>query len=122
MTVDLDKMLTTTDDFQTDQLKKFTEFMETSKGVVASLGSVEKKTAQGVSQIQAALSTFLHAKKGTDSLPILALQYDKAYIEVMAKVVLEFDGYQDPTSFCDYIDVRSKQITLAMKKGKVSHE
>ncbi|WP_298769892.1 hypothetical protein [uncultured Shewanella sp.] len=122
MTADLNKMLTTTEDFQTDQLKKFDEFMKTSKGVVSSLGSVAKKAEQDHSKMQQAIATFEQAEKGEDGSPCLALKYDEVYKVVMSKVVLQGNEYQDPTLFCDYVDARSMQITDAMKKGKVSHE
>ncbi|WP_299011364.1 hypothetical protein [uncultured Shewanella sp.] len=122
MTVDLNKMLTTTEDFQTDQLKTFTDFMETSKGIIASLESVEAKAEQDHSQMQEAITTFEQAKKGKENVPCLALKYDEEYKALMNQVVLVANEYQDPRLFCDYIDARSRQITDAMKKGKVSHE
>lgn len=122
MTVDLNKMLTTTEDFQTDQLKKFTDFMETSKGIISSLGSVEAKAEQDHSQMKDAITTFEEAEKGEESLPCLVLKYDEEYKALMSQVVLVPNAYQDPSLFCDYIDARSTQMTDAMKKGKVSHE
>ncbi|MCL1126103.1 hypothetical protein [Shewanella surugensis] len=119
MAVDLNKMLTTTQDFQADQLKQFDKFIDNSKDVIASLDSVEKAADKQLSQMEGTLSTLKQAPtSGGTSVPCLALQYDNDYIKLMKKVDIVFEGGQDPQQFCDYIDDRAKQITDAMKKGK----
>lgn len=125
MTVDLAKLVSTTEDFEKAQLKAFEQFISDSKTMLSSVKSVEKKAEKQFKTLDGKVKELAKAPlTGSDKAPIETLKYDQSYQEAMANVIVEAEP-KAPSSkeLSQYVDKRSKQITDALdKKAKALNE
>lgn len=125
MTVDLAKLVSTTENFEKAQLKAFGEFVSHSKTMLSSIKSAEKKAKKQFETLDGKVKDLAKAPlTGSDKAPIETLKYDKSYTEAMANVTLATEPKTPTTKqFCQYVDTRSKQVTDALdKKAKALNE
>jgi hypothetical protein len=121
MTVDLATLVSTTEDFQQQQIEAFEQYIDDSKEMLSGVDSVEKQAEENFETMDSKIQSVVDAPtSGSDEAPVTLLKYNDAYTQAMDAVNIELGENPDTESFDSYIDQRAEQITELMDKRQKS--